>query len=219
LRDRPAQPGEPSGPPTALPGVSWRWFDLALGLSVLSWAGLGLWHADPTDRLTPVRLAVAALNGLAGVLLLLRGAPLRSGTPSQLAAAVPAFIAGGAAVTLAPPPHDWRPLPAVVFVAGAALVALSLGWLGRNFAILPARRALVTGGPYRLIRHPAYAGELAMVLACALAGHDWWTAALAMVAVPAVAVRIQVEERVMAGDPAHAVYAERVRWRLVPGLW
>ncbi len=206
------------GQPVLL-GVPWRWFDLGIGLSVLSWAVMGLIAADPADRWTIPRLVIAALDLLVAALLLTRAAPLRSGSAAQLAAATPAFVIGGAAVALAPPPGAWPVPAAALFAAGAIVVAVSLATLGRSFAILPARRALVTRGPYRLIRHPAYAGELAMVLACALAAPSWPVATLAMIAVPAVVVRIAVEERVMTADPAHAAYRARVRWRLVPGLW
>jgi protein-S-isoprenylcysteine O-methyltransferase Ste14 len=200
-------------------GVPWRWFDLGIGLSVLSWAVLGMLHAEPVDRWSAPRLTITGLDLLVGGLLLARAAPLRSGSLSHLAAALPAFLVGGTAVTLAPPLGAWPWFAAATFVAGAAAVALSFGFLGRNFAILPARRALVTAGPYRLIRHPAYAGELLMVLACALAAPSWPVAALAMAAVPLVVLRIVVEERVLAGDAAHAGYCARVPWRLVPGLW
>lgn len=200
-------------------GVPWRWFDLGIGLSVLSWAVLGMVHADATDRWSAPRLTITGLDLLVGGLLLARAAPLRSGSPAHIAAALPAFLVGGAAVTLAPAPGAWPCFAAAPFVAGAGAVALSLGFLGRSFAILPARRALVTAGPYRVIRHPAYAGELLMVLACALATPSWPVAALAMAAVPLVVLRVVVEERVLAGDSAHAGYCAQVRWRLVPGLW
>jgi protein-S-isoprenylcysteine O-methyltransferase Ste14 len=93
-----------------------------------------------------------------------------------------------------------------------------LGWLGRSFAIFPASRAIVVRGPYRLIRHPAYAGEGVMVAACALAG-SWWTSALIPIAVAVLVVRIQREELILGADPAYQQYAKAVRWRLLPGIW
>jgi protein-S-isoprenylcysteine O-methyltransferase Ste14 len=70
------------------------------------------------------------------------------------------------------------PLPAIR-VAGVALALYGIGMmlaaaatLGRFLvpqAVTIADHALVTAGPYRLVRHPAYAGDLALWLGAALA--------------------------------------------------
>ena len=31
--------------------------------------------------------------------------------------------------------------------------------------------------------------------------------------------RVRAEDRVLASNPDHAAYAQRVRWRMVPGVW
>lgn len=115
--------------------------------------------------------------------------------------------------------------PALVGL-GAALVALGAGLrlaairaLGAGYShrVRPVG-AVVTGGPYALVRHPAYAG---MLLA-----HAGWVvafpsaiaaAALLLGLVPAVAARIAVEERTLAASPAWRAYAEG-RARLIPGV-
>jgi protein-S-isoprenylcysteine O-methyltransferase Ste14 len=38
-------------------------------------------------------------------------------------------------------------------------------------------------------------------------------------AVPLVVLRIRAEERALRSLPEYRVYSERVRWRLVPGVW
>ncbi len=38
-------------------------------------------------------------------------------------------------------------------------------------------------------------------------------------AVPLIIVRIHAEERLLLHDQAYRAYAQRVRWRLIPGLW
>jgi len=105
-----------------------------------------------------------------------------------------------------------------VFAAGAALTGWSLAALGRSFAILPAHRPVVTRGPYRLVRHPVYAGELVMwCAACATVG--WLPGlALACAGVAALGIRIHAEERELRVDPAYVAYARRVPDRLLPGL-
>jgi protein-S-isoprenylcysteine O-methyltransferase Ste14 len=41
-------------------------------------------------------------------------------------------------------------------LAGFALAAWSLSWLGRSFAVLVSVREIVVSGPYRFVRHPMY---------------------------------------------------------------
>lgn len=195
-----------------------RAFDLALALSAFSWAVLGTVNAAPMDRVTPVRLGIAALHLLVGLLVLRRERLGRLGSPSQLAAALPALVISGVALRLAPPPHLW-PLPAqLVFLAGTILALISLARLGRDFSILPALRGVQTGGPYRLVRHPAYLGELLMLLGCSLAGAltEAWPV---LVALPLVMLRVAAEERLLVASFAWCTYREQVRWRLLPGLW
>jgi protein-S-isoprenylcysteine O-methyltransferase Ste14 len=53
-------------------------------------------------------------------------------------------------------------------VLGIVLAIYSLRALGRNFSIIPQARALVQTGPYRLVRHPIYLGELIAVIGVVL---------------------------------------------------
>ena len=96
---------------------------------------------------------------------------------------------------------------------------MSLIYLGRNFAVLPALRSVTTIGPYAWIRHPAYAGEAVMALTCWLAGPNWVGAFAVGMLVPFLAARILAEERVLSNDRAYEAYAKSVRWRLIRGLW
>lgn len=101
------------------------------------------------------------------------------------------------------------------------LTAVAICGLGRSFAVLPQARPLVTGGPYGVIRHPMYLGELLVMLACCLARPDWRTATVFAIAVPAIVVRALAEEgRLHAADPqGFQSYCASVRWRLLPGAW
>lgn len=179
---------------------------------------LGPLEADPADRFTVVRLGIAALH-LGVALLVLRRASLQQlGAPWQLLSALPALVISGLALSLAPPPHGWAWAPQLIFALGVLLTLVSFGFLGRNFAIVPALRGLSTTGPYGLVRHPAYLGELMMLAACALAG-PWQQAWPLALALPLVALRIAAEERLLAAAPSWESYRGRVRWRLVPLIW
>lgn len=206
---------------SAAPRGAWisRAADVALGLSVLSWGVMGLWRAAPDERLCPVRLGLTALHLVVGTLVLLR-APLRvEPTLLQLAAGVPAFLAGGVAMWLARPVAAWPPVAAALFSVGCAGVIASLLALGRCFAILPGARGVVARGPYRLVRHPAYLSELVMLGGAAVALGPWLGSALVVAAALLVVLRILAEERPLRQLEAYRAYAARVRYRLVPGVW
>ena len=101
-------------------------------------------------------------------------------------------------------------------VAGLALAVWGLGSLGRAFGVAPADRGLVLHGPYRLLRHPIYAGELLAVLAVLLGTETPWNALVVGLLLGAVLLRIRWEERALCG---YSGYAQRTRWRLLPGVW
>jgi len=80
---------------------------------------------------------------------------------------------------------------------------------------------LVQSGPYRFIRHPAYAGYLLMSLGLAL-GYSSLAglAAMLFLLLPSIVYRIHVEDKMLAehfGDE-FKTYAARAA-RLIPGLW
>jgi protein-S-isoprenylcysteine O-methyltransferase Ste14 len=199
-----------------------RLLDAALGLSVWSWAVLGLVQAEPGARLSPVRLTIAFVNVCVGALFLARGPVVLSAPVSSVLLCVPSVAMSGVALKLAPPEGgDAWPFPAVIlFVASGIFTAASLVTLGRCFGLLPAVRGVVTSGPFRWIRHPVYTGELGLIAACAIASERPEVAfpVLALAAL-LIAARIRVEERLLGELPAYREYAERVRSRVIPWLW
>lgn len=56
-----------------------------------------------------------------------------------------------------------------VISLGTLFAIWSLATLGRCFGLLPEARGLVTRGPYRLVRHPVYLGELTSALGLVIA--------------------------------------------------
>ncbi len=191
-----------------------RAFDIALAISTASWAILGL--TEVPDRPIAVRIALAVINGSVAILIATRRAPERHGSVAMIFAALPSMILGGAAVRLADGPWSW---PAqAVFVVGAVLATCSLLALGRSFAFLPSVRGLVGHGPYALVRHPAYASELLIMIACALA-RPWPNALLLVVTAVALHARIRAEESLLSADPAYETYRTRVRFRMLPGVY
>ena len=54
-------------------------------------------------------------------------------------------------------------ISSVIIILGMLLTIYALLALGRNVSIIPQARKLVKNGPYRLVRHPLYLGELISV--------------------------------------------------------
>lgn len=135
-----------------------------------------------------------------------------------------AFAACGAAIASAValrPPGQGE--VAALLVAGDGLALAGVTWLlvsvlalGRCFGILPEARGLVTRGPYRLVRHPVYLGELAACAGLALAALGPWNVACLVVLCAAQWVRMGLEERALAREfPEYRAYAARTP-RLIP---
>jgi protein-S-isoprenylcysteine O-methyltransferase Ste14 len=79
---------------------------------------------------------------------------------------------------------------------------------------------VIATGPYRLVRHPAYAIAMLGCPANGLALGSWLAAAVGALAIPMLLWRCIGEDRMLrAGLPGYADYAAQVPWRLVPGIW
>jgi protein-S-isoprenylcysteine O-methyltransferase Ste14 len=112
---------------------------------------------------------------------------------------------------------------AFVACAGESVAFAAVAWLlvsvlalGRCFGVLPEARGLVTRGPYRLVRHPVYLGE---ILACAgllVGGFSAWNVGCFVVLCASQRVRMGLEERALEETfPEYAAYAARTP-RLIP---
>ncbi|HPH95014.1 MAG TPA: isoprenylcysteine carboxylmethyltransferase family protein [Anaerolineaceae bacterium] len=81
-------------------------------------------------------------------------------------------------------------------------------------------QAVVSGGPYRLMRHPAYLGALVYELAVSVMLASWPSFAFGVLAAALLILRTALEDRLLRADlPGYADYAARVRFRLFPGIW
>jgi protein-S-isoprenylcysteine O-methyltransferase Ste14 len=203
--------GSIDAPPRLVAGL----LDWALGLSALGWAVRGIWEWP----WLPAPLAIAALNAVVGVLFLRRVAPGRLASPGASSLCLGSVLVGAVALRLGPPWAAWPPLASALLSLGALGAAGSLATLGTSFGVLPALRPLVTRGPYRWVRHPAYGCELVMLLGGALAAGAVATAVLVPAAVALTGLRVHLEERLLAESPGYLAYRRRVRWRLLPGVW
>jgi protein-S-isoprenylcysteine O-methyltransferase Ste14 len=147
---------------------------------------------------------------------------------SVLAAAVIAGYLARVAVphpALAVPGQPWTIIAGLGLVAaGAAIRYLAVAELGDSFRTtveVDDGQAVVSTGPYRLIRHPSYAGLLLIATGFGLTSHAWPGLVMCVLfPLSAMLQRIHVEETELVeviGDPYRA-YRTRTK-RLIPGLW
>lgn len=90
--------------------------------------------------------------------------------------------------------------------------------MGRRFGILPANRGIVTGGPFRLVRHPVYFGWFVLALGYAMNYPSPRNFAMIILTVPFMFWRIRQEEKLLRQDPEYRAYRERVPFMVFPAL-
>jgi protein-S-isoprenylcysteine O-methyltransferase Ste14 len=119
--------------------------------------------------------------------------------------------------TLAP----WLPGAATVTTSALALLIVIAAKvsLGRSFGLLPANRGVVVRGCYRFIRHPIYLGYLIGHVSFLAANPSPWNIGLLGVSDIALLRRAMYEERTLARDDQYRSYMDRVRWRVIPGVF
>jgi protein-S-isoprenylcysteine O-methyltransferase Ste14 len=118
------------------------------------------------------------------------------------------------------------------------LSALGVGFLLVSFAVFfltfrentflsPAVRiqserghAVVSTGPYRFVRHPLYAAFVVFVAGTECLFGSWRGLWLGFPLIATIALRAVFEERVLGAElPGYTEYRNRVRFRLIPGIW
>jgi protein-S-isoprenylcysteine O-methyltransferase Ste14 len=126
----------------------------------------------------------------------------------------------------------WSPVfPLWLIVLGIFLIAL--GYAFAVWALVENRffssvvriqtdrgHVVCDTGPYQIIRHPGYAGNILPLLGIVLALGSLWTVIPAVVALVIAIVRTALEDRTLQEElPGYKEYAQRVRYRLLPGIY
>jgi protein-S-isoprenylcysteine O-methyltransferase Ste14 len=123
----------------------------------------------------------------------------------------------------------WTSVPLAGIVLGDLLFVVGFLFVGRVYRensytsatieIQEGQRVIDTG-PYAIVRHPMYSGALLYVLGTPLALGSYWGLLGFGLMLLVIVWRLQDEERMLAQElPGYAEYRQRVRWRLLPGVW
>ena len=107
----------------------------------------------------------------------------------------------------------------LLMVSGALLLLASAFRLGSNLTPLPypkAHATLVQSGPYRVVRHPIYAGVILLAYGWAFFVRGWLTLVCASALLILLEVKSTREEQWLSERfPGYAEYQRRVR-KLIP---
>jgi protein-S-isoprenylcysteine O-methyltransferase Ste14 len=79
---------------------------------------------------------------------------------------------------------------------------------------------VISTGPYAFVRHPMYSGAILYFLGIALLLGSWYAVGIAVALIALFGLRAVWEEQTLIDElPGYAAYAQRVRYRLIPGIW
>lgn len=112
----------------------------------------------------------------------------------------------------------------ILFASALWLFRTSHKELGRNWSItleIREQHRLVSGGPYRLIRHPMYTSFLLMALGQAFLLSNWVVALVGLIGFAVLFFpRVGKEERMMVETfgPQYRAYMERTK-RIIPYIY
>ena len=123
----------------------------------------------------------------------------------------------------------WSTVPAWLTLAADAIVALGfygffLTFRQNAFAAatvkVESEQRVISTGLYAVVRHPMYASAVPLFLVTPLALGSWWGLVPAALLLATLVWRLLDEERYLARNlPGYTDYQNRVRTRLVPGIW
>jgi protein-S-isoprenylcysteine O-methyltransferase Ste14 len=127
--------------------------------------------------------------------------------------------------------YRWFPVSWWVCVLGYFLLSIALVGLtwaeSVNKFFEPSVRIqtdrghkVIDTGPYAIIRHPGYVFGFLFFLGMPLALGSLWALIPAFLVCALLVVRTILEDRTLRAElPGYQEYAQRVRYKLVPGVW
>jgi protein-S-isoprenylcysteine O-methyltransferase Ste14 len=79
---------------------------------------------------------------------------------------------------------------------------------------------VIISGPYQYVRHPMYAGLIVLIYSIPVALGSLWTLLPASVLTLLFVIRTYFEDKTLHEElEGYKAYSERVKYRLLPGIW
>jgi len=157
--------------------------------------------------------------------------PLAEARPAQKIIVTGVYLLASATFVISALDHrfGWSQVPTAVVLIGDVLVAVGLGLAmlvvqQNSYAAatitVEAEQQLVSTGLYGLVRHPMYSGALIMMIGTPLALDSYWGLVALVPSLVVLAFRILDEEKALTQElTGYVDYTQKVRYRLVPGVW
>jgi protein-S-isoprenylcysteine O-methyltransferase Ste14 len=81
-------------------------------------------------------------------------------------------------------------------------------------------QTVITKGPYRYVRHPAYVGMILFEPAISMLLASWLAIIAGGLCAILIILRTALEDRTLQAElPGYVDYSHQVRYRLLPGIW
>lgn len=120
---------------------------------------------------------------------------------------------------------DWIQIIALILIQVGSLIG-SWAMVANRFFSSQVRiqtdrgQTVVKEGPYRIVRHPGYAGGLLSWLAGPVFFSSLWVILPTALVIIASLIRTALEDRTLQDElPGYEEYAQQTKYRLVPGIW
>jgi protein-S-isoprenylcysteine O-methyltransferase Ste14 len=120
-------------------------------------------------------------------------------------------------------------MPILVMIVGDIFIVLSyliyyFVFMENSFAASSIRtfegQKVISTGPYAIIRHPKYIGDVFLVAGISLSLGSWWGIIILAITILGLTIRIIDEEKLLLKDLlGYKEYMEKVRYRLFLYLW
>jgi protein-S-isoprenylcysteine O-methyltransferase Ste14 len=127
---------------------------------------------------------------------------------------------------------SWSPFfPVWINLLGFVLIALGYAFASwalsenRFFSTLvriqkDREHEVCDSGPYRIVRHPGYAGNLLALPGIVLALGSMWTLIPVVIAIIIAVIRTDLEDSTLQEElKGYKEYVQQVRYRLIPGIY
>jgi len=114
-----------------------------------------------------------------------------------------------------------------------SLIAILLGYVFGSWALIENKffsgvvriqtdrgHHVVTTGPYRIVRHPGYAGALWTYIAMPILFDSLWAFIPTVLLIGVLVLRTSLEDRTLQAElPGYKEFTQQTRYRLFPWIW